>query len=356
MSAAPGPDRDVGTGWHDFRFVVQMPHLAPGEKLSEVEFLKLLAAYQWESIARMLGCRPSQIVNEQNERLYGSVIDMELCLGERHGMEILGEDATVHVRNRIRMFAKKFVEGFFVIDDREIPDAALGTVKHRDDLASLPYTWGCMTNAFIARGGDNLRLKVFKPKGADQRVIEELAEPPPGIALQGQVHRSGVMPAVPGEEDAILLEDRGREPIVYPIVAESDLNGAGLVYFARYEAMMNYGERIFLGSHLERPLSTELVSCLSPEHRKVCFFGNAAPTDRVEVRVSAGVLPRGRFVRGAVPPGYRTPMKFVFRIDLYRLSDNVLMASSVVRKALNVPGKAKNVLNEAERFLARLDA
>jgi hypothetical protein len=32
--------------WHDNRFVVQMPHMAPGERLSEVEFLKLLAAYQ----------------------------------------------------------------------------------------------------------------------------------------------------------------------------------------------------------------------------------------------------------------------------------------------------------------------
>ena len=45
---------------------------------------------------------------------------------------------------------------------------------------------------------------------------------------------------------------------------------------------------------------------------------------------------------------------FVFRIDMLRGSDKVLMASSLVRKAVNVPGDAKAVLLEADRFLTRL--
>jgi hypothetical protein len=44
-------------------------------------------------------------------------------------------------------------------------------------------------------------------------------------------------------------------------------------------------------------------------------------------------------------------MKLLFRIDLYRSSDNVLMASSLVRKSLNAPGSAKGVFAEVERFL-----
>jgi len=47
------------------------------------------------------------------------------------------------------------------------------------------------------------------------------------------------------------------------------------------------------------------------------------------------------------------PIKLLFRIDLYRSSDNVLMASSLVRKSLNVPGSAKAVFAEVERFLRR---
>ena len=46
-------------------------------------------------------------------------------------------------------------------------------------------------------------------------------------------------------------------------------------------------------------------------------------------------------------------MKFRFRLDLYRSADNVLMATSLVRKALNVPGSAKAVLMECDRLLRR---
>jgi probable biosynthetic protein (TIGR04098 family) len=348
-------ESDVQAPWHDFAFVVQMPHLAPGEKLSEVEFLKQIAAWQWEAIARMLGCKPSQIVNAQHERLYGSVIDVELHLAERHSMESLGEDAHIRVRNRIRLYAKKFVEGFFAIDDKEIPDSLLATVKTRDDLRALPLSWACMTNAFIARTGGNLKLKVFKPAGIDDRAVDELKDPPPGIQEQARVQGGGeIEPLGATSGPAILLRDRHPERILYPIVPESDLNGAGLVYFARYESMMNYGERIFLSQHLERPVSSEFVSYLSTEHRKAYFFANASPTDLVHVDVAASLLPPGSFAEASTPLPYRVPMKFLFRVDLYRASDNVLMASSLVRKALHVPGNAKSVLLEAQRLLLRL--
>jgi hypothetical protein len=146
---------------------------------------------------------------------------------------------------------------------------------------------------------------------------------------------------------------RRPEPILYHIVHESDLNGAGLVYFARYESMMNYGERKFLGRQLEVPVSNELVSCLSTEHRKAYFFANASPGDDVDVRVAAELLPPGSFSAPPTSRPHRTPLKFRFRLELYRSSDNVLMAISVVRKALNVPGSAKAVLMECDRLLKR---
>lgn len=343
----------MSSSWHDFSFVVQMPHMAPGEKLSEVEFLKILAAYQWESIARALGRRPSKIASDQGERLYGSVIDVELRFVEGHSQESLGEDVTIHVRNQVRFYAKRFVEGLFVIDNQPIPDSLLTSVKSRADLGSLSLSWGCMTNAFIARAGGNLRLKVFKPAGADELEIPEMQETPFGIAEQSRVQGSGEIQSLGGETGGAELAPRKVGPVVYTIVPESDLNGAGLVYFARYEAMMNYGERRFLTEHLNEPISRELVSYLSTEHRKAFFFANADPTDDVEVRVCARLWKRGEF-EAESPAGHRTPMKFLFRIDLHRASDKMLMASSLVRKALHVPGKAKAVVNESERLLRRL--
>ena len=340
--------------WHSYGFVTQMPHMAPGEKLSEVELLKQLAAYQWESIARMLERKPSEIASDQGDRLYGSVIDVEVHFAPQHGLEVFGEDADVHVRNRVTLYAKKFVEGLFVIDDREIPDSLVATIKSRDDMASLRTSWACMTNAFIVRSGGNVKLKVFKPAGIDEERVEPMRSTPAGIRLQGRAQETGEVEPLGGPEGIALRDVRPQERIVYTIVPESDLNGAGLVYFARYEAMMNYGERIFLCQHLATPVSNELVACLSTEHRRALFFANASATDRVEARVSATLLPPGRFEPRQIPGGYRTPFKLDFRIDLYRESDGTLMASSRVRKALNVPGSAKAVWNEASRLLRAL--
>jgi len=111
------------------------------------------------------------------------------------------------------------------------------------------------------------------------------------------------------------------------------------------------GERLFLGTRFGRPLSSALVACLSTEHRKVYYFGNAAPDDTIAVYLSArcGATP------GATASGpYRTPCRFVFRHDLHRRSDGALIASSAVQKALVVPAKERGVLLEAERFLAAL--
>jgi probable biosynthetic protein (TIGR04098 family) len=339
--------------WHDNRFVVQMPHMAPGERLSEVEFLKLLAAYQWSGIAHMLGRKPSEITNDARERLYGSVIDVEMKLADPHSMEVLGEDAEIRVRNRVTSYAKKFVEGLFVIDDHDVPDSLLATIKRREDLRSIPASWAAMTNAFIAPTGSNTRLKVYKPAGIDEREVEEMATPPQGVRLQAHVQGGAAIEPLDDGPAGVRIAAQRPEPILYHIVHESDLNGAGLVYFARYESMMNYGERKFLGRQLDVPVSNELVSCLSTEHRKAYFFANASPGDDVDVRVEAELLPPGSFA--AAPPSrpHRTPMKFRFRLDLYRSSDNVLMATSLVRKALNVPGSAKAVLMECDRLLKR---
>jgi probable biosynthetic protein (TIGR04098 family) len=338
--------------WASHQFTVEMPHMSPGEKLSEVEFLKLLAAYQWQAIADMLETPPQDITNDQNERLYGSVIDFEMNFGPHSGPDVLCEGQPVFVRNRINFFAKRFVEGFFVFGNREVPESALGALKTKADIHSLGLPCAYMTNAFIARAGGNTKLKVYMPAGLDGKQVVEITETPGGIVDHRRVQGTGEIPGF--GDDCRPLPTLGSDPIRYAIVPESDLNGAGLVYFARYLAMMNYGERVLLSERLDPPLSHPLVACLSTEHRRVFFFANAGASDSVEIRVVAGVLLPGQLPEDREARRWRTPMKFVFRHDLVRASDKVLMASSLVRKSLNVPGDQKGVLMEAERMLSRL--
>lgn len=348
----------TSTGWHDFGFVVQMPHLAPGGRLSEVEFLKVLGAFQWEAIARCLGARPSQITSSQGERLYASFIDLELKFAGGHSPQTLGEDVTIHVKNRACFYAKKLVEGLFVFDDRPISDRVLESIRSRDDLASSGHSWACMTNALIAReGGANTRLTVLKPAGAEAASLPEMEQPPTGVIDQARAQGTGDVPTLARDLSSStgatvpsrVLRSLGGAPIVYEIRPENDLNGAGLVYFARYVAIMNHGERVFLSDRMEPPWSLPLVSWLCTEHRRMFFFANAAPTDRVHVRVSVTLLQEEEKTTAVGP--FRVPFKLLVRTDLYRASDKVLMASGVVRKSLNVPGHEKQVLLEADRIL-----
>ena len=72
------------------------------------------------------------------------------------------------------------------------------------------------------------------------------------------------------------------------------------------------------------------------------------------MRVEATLLPPGSFPEPDPSQPFRVPFKLVFRIDLYRGSDGVLMASSRVRKSASIPASAKSVLAEAERLLRGL--
>jgi probable biosynthetic protein (TIGR04098 family) len=330
--------------------------MIPGGRLSEIELLKWLGAFQWESISKALGRPASQITNDQGERLYASFTDIELHFGEGHSQETFGEDVTLHVANNIRFYAKKFVEGLSVIHTSPISPKQLVAIESRQDLATSKFSWVSMTNAFITPEGNNTRLKVFAPDGANDLELPCLSEPPTGITEQTRVQSGAELISLADITNTMSISPRRippsqTEPVVYNIVPENDLNGAGLVYFARYPAIMNYGERMFLSEHVEPPISTHLISLLSTQHRRVLFFANATPEDRVEVRTIAKLIGPNEFPKPVKNSPYRSPLQLLLHIDLHRASDKVLMASSIARKSLNVPGHMKHVLLEADRLL-----
>jgi uncharacterized membrane protein len=113
---------------------------------------------------------------------------------------------------------------------------------------------------------------------------------------------------------------------------------------------MASGERRLLRSRLLVPLSEPLVACLFTEHRRLYYFANASREEKLHIRVQARFCPAEK----AAPARVRTMGRFLFRTDLFRASDSVLMASALVEKALRVPGSMKPLVTESERLLARL--
>lgn len=336
----------------EFSFTVGMPNMVP-DQLSEVELLKLYAEFQWVQLGNALDCPSHLLTSEEGERLYASVIQVESRFGREGNIAQFQEGDVVHARGAVQFHAKHFVEGWTLFDKKEVPEDAVAAISSKADLEALDATWICMTNAIVARLADNSRLKTFSPAGIKDKDVPLAPNKPLGIVEHEQVMRTGRV--VPFYEDARLTPIRPVDPrpIPYAIQLENDVNGAGLLYFARYVAMMNYAERIFLTRHLDRPFSQPLVRCLSTERRRSYFFANAPETDEVSVYVSAAVVDANEGANRT--RGLRTDaMRLQLGFDLHRKSDGVLMAKSVVSKMLSIPNRYSSLLGEARRFAAAL--
>ena len=62
----------------------------------------------------------AKIVNDTGERLYASFINIDLSYGTKAPVD-LGEGTELFIRHAARVYARRFVEGFFVFDDAALP-------------------------------------------------------------------------------------------------------------------------------------------------------------------------------------------------------------------------------------------
>jgi probable biosynthetic protein (TIGR04098 family) len=239
-----------------------------------------------------------------------------------------------------------------VFGSSPIAEEPLTKISRREDLVQSKYSWAYLTNAFVTRAVGNSKLKVFEPQAMKTKDIPAADDFPSGIAEHEKVQFSGKIDGFAPPEQLINLPVRNTDAIQYKIVPESDLNGASLLYFARYIAMMNYAERVFLTQRMLPPLSTQLVFALSTEFRKIFYFANADPDDVVNILLRGAVI-RDNTAAHPSKGKQRPPIVFVFEFTLYRASDNNLMAISTVRKSLQIPGSEKSLLAEAARFTAQ---
>ena len=320
-----------------------MPHMVPGQ-LSEVELLKLLGDAQWQSISSILKLPSVKIVNDQDERLYASFISLDLSFAKRTPMDF-GEGTTIHARNASRFFARRFVEGFFCFDDAPLPASVGSEIGDKQALEACPHPWLYVTNAFVTREESNLKLRTFAPVGSDYGSEFTTEVTPAGIRDHEEAERTGKL-SLPGMEGSIPVASTGQE-IVYEIVPESDLNGAGLLYFARYIAMANYGERLFLRRCSSVEVSSPLTRFLATTRRKIFYYANATENDSVRLRVSAFVSRPDRAFESATSVA---PLQFHFVTELRRQSDGVVMARTVAQKVLVLPKRGKSLILDAGRI------
>ncbi|MCP5042667.1 MAG: hypothetical protein GY944_16710 [bacterium] len=333
-------------------FTVGMPNMVP-DQLSEVELLKIFAEFQWTQLGAALDCPSHLLVSDEGERLYASVIQVESSFGREGNISQYQEGDVVHARGKVQFYAKHFLEGWALFDKKEVPEEAITRLATKADLDDVDGTWICMTNAIVARLADNSRLKTFGPADIAQKDVPTAPEKPIGIVEHEGVMQTGCVAPFFEQSQLTPIDPIDTSPIPYAIQLENDVNGAGLLYFARYIAMMNYAERIFLLRRLERPLSQPLIRFLSTERRRSYFFANAPETDEVMVHVRASAVDLDAAPRRSSE--LRTEaLRFQFEFDLHRKSDGVLMARSIVSKVLSIPNRFNTLQGEARRFASGL--
>jgi probable biosynthetic protein (TIGR04098 family) len=335
--------------WREFGLHVGMPHLVPG-RLSEEAVVKQLGAFQWQAVAALAGQSENAVLSEAGERLHISMISVELGLPAGRSWDEFDEGCDLVFRQRTGVFGRKLVEGLFLFDKEPIPEDELVAVQVREDLLRGRRAWAYLTHGFIT-GHAGTWAKLETPRAFLEKPLPELPGMPAGIAEHANTERTGAIEGFPAWAEAETLQfESGPADLFYEVQPETDLNALGAVYCARFPAIMATGERRFLRSHWMTPVSEALVACLATEHRRIYYFANAAREEKLLMRVQAKFCPP----TPVAPARVRTMGRFLFRTDLYRASDSALMASSLVEKALRVPGPMKSLLTESERLLARL--
>lgn len=327
-----------------------MPHMVT-DQLSEVELLKHIGDFQWRQIGQALDCPSAELANDAGDRLYASFINVETSFTPS-AISRFGEGDLIDVMGTIRFYARQFIEGWALLDKSPLDEAEFAGVDSLQDLRKLSRPWIYMTNALVARVSGNMRLKTFRPKGVqDIADLPNVNTRPLGMIEHDQVLQVG---SVDFEGDTLPIVPKDDGPVHYEIMPENDLNGAGLLYFARYLAMMNYAERMKLQRGLRRPLSTPLLNFLSTSRRRIYYFANAPAEDAVLVYSKFSFAPPRS--DGPQDPLTTDFGHVIAHHELYRQSDGALMAISRVDRGLIVPNRIKALQAEARRFVASLQS
>ncbi len=333
--------------WLESRLHLGMPHLTAG-RLAEEPIIKHMGALAWEAAAALAGVPENAVQGETGERLHMSMISFELGMPEGRAWEEFDEGADLRFYGRAGVFGHKLVEGLFLFDDEPILDDELQQARGRDDLAGGRRPWAYLTHGFVA-ATPSPWVKLETPRAFLTRPLPELSAMPAGIVEHQAVERSGKVGGLAKWEQAAPLA--GRVPhvqVLYQVHPETDFNAAGLLYCARFPAIMGVGERRLLRD--VALLSEPLVACLRTEHRRIYYFANSSSEDQLQIRTHARFSPPAP----TAPTRVRTMGHVLLRTDLHRASDGVLMASSLVQKALRIPGQMKPLLTESERLIASL--
>lgn len=266
-----------------YELVLGLPH-TNYQGFAEHLLLMHAGYFQWTSIARAIGVPLSSLRTSSGQEVYATFYFIEERFPDEALLNRFRLDERVSFAVFLRAFKGIAIEGKIVFDHHDRLRDWLATdpaLPSDDDVDRHPYIR--FANIFITPEAGNSRLKVAAPVGAGFSSMPTLPVDENPYHLCKLARETGSLGLLTDQWHRL---DAGSDfELGYAIDRDRDTNGAGLVYFANYVTYMNTAEREAMRAASERRFSDAEIADRVVQRRRVAYYGNVSPTDRIRTRV-----------------------------------------------------------------------
>ncbi|MBU6283304.1 hypothetical protein KGQ64_13755 [bacterium] len=285
-----------------------MPHTR-FHALGEASLLAHAGDLQWSALGEATGVPASRQRDAEGRPVYASFYYVEIGGLPPEGLAAFGPDDRVEIASEVGRFGRSMMDGFHRLHRRDDPDSSSSPA---DPAREVPFLR--LSNVLVALGGGPDDLRIATPANADVERLPSLPAEPDSYRTVKLARAAGRFVDPPAGAEPLW---EGARRVDYEINPDRDVNGVGLLYFANFVVFTDFAERRLLhGDDRFTPFEIDRRVTVA---RRIGYYGNARPYDRLEIECDAWRVPGGNLL-------------FAHRV--FRASDGRMIAVSSVEKHL----------------------
>jgi probable biosynthetic protein (TIGR04098 family) len=283
-----------------------MPHTR-FHALGEAALLAHAGDLQWAALGESTGVPASRQRDADGRPVYASFYYVEVGGFPPEGLAAFGPDDRIEIVSEVGRFGRSMMDGYHRLHRLDGPGAELPE-------PAPPGPFLRLSNVLVALGGGADDLRIATPANADIERLPTLAAEPDSYRTVKLARTAGRFVDPPAGAEPLW---EGARRVEYEINPDRDVNGVGLLYFANFVVFTDFAERRLL--HEDPRFSRFEIDRRVTVARRIGYYGNAQPHDRLEVECEAWRTPGGNLL-------------FAHRV--FRSSDGRLIAVTSVEKHL----------------------
>src|SRR4029453_11306480 len=209
-----------------------MPHTQMGG-MSEVALLAYLGDLRWGDLGTATGVAPSAQRDADGHAVYASFYFVGIDGFPEAGLGVFGPDDTIDIVSTLERYGRSMLDGEHFL-------YRAGTLPAELPATLPPAPRVRLSNVIVREGRNMDDLRSTWPANANLDDVPVSADEPDSYRLIKLARQTGRFGELPGGASPLWV---GRRSVRYPIDADRDVNGVGLVYFANYVAILDWAER-----------------------------------------------------------------------------------------------------------------